>query len=87
MMSHDRGGTLLRRAWRRILGLLSDETGLTVAEYALLLALVILVSVACFSDLGRATGDAASDGQMVITGDAQPVAYDESGGAAPPTGP
>lgn len=85
-MRRDRSTTLLQRACRRIFDLFDNETGLTATEYALLLAVIVPASVACFNELGRATGAAASDGQVVVTGETGSSGHDDSGGAAPPTG-
>ncbi|NLO06710.1 MAG: Flp family type IVb pilin [candidate division WS1 bacterium] len=46
--------------------LLSDETGVATVEYALLLALVIIASLAAWQNLGGAVRDMIEESSSVI---------------------
>jgi len=48
-------------------GLWTDQSGLTMVEYALLLALVVVVSAAAWRQLGLSVANMASQGSDVVT--------------------
>lgn len=70
-----------RRAWR-------DEVATTTLEYALLLALVALTSVATYQILGQSTADSTLTANQRMTTIEQPASSHDRGDGAPaaPTG-
>jgi Flp pilus assembly pilin Flp len=69
---------------RGLWALLVDESGVTTVEYALIIAILVVGSIACFRGLGEVTGTMACDSAEAMPANSTGATGGSPGAAAPP---